>query len=100
MQDMIHLRVHQMDNDSMQRTAGKAHFIPLPFATGAIGLLLGVAMPGGISGGQGFLIGFLIGVVIMIVEAFARSSGHRALEEKEPLGSVPQEKNSGYGRQG
>ncbi|MEA2886180.1 MAG: hypothetical protein QOD11_540 [Bradyrhizobium sp.] len=56
----------------MQRSNRKAHFIPLPFATGAVGLLLGVAIPRGLSGGEGFLIGFFVGVVIMLVEVLAK----------------------------
>jgi uncharacterized protein (AIM24 family) len=56
----------------MQRSNHKAHFLPLPFATGAVGLLLGVAIPRGLSGGEGFLIGFFVGVGIMLIEAFGK----------------------------
>jgi hypothetical protein len=56
----------------MQRSNRKVHLLPLPFATGAVGLLLGVAMPRGLSGGEGFLIGFIVGIAIMLVEVLVQ----------------------------
>jgi hypothetical protein len=38
--------------------------LPLPVATGGIGLFIAAASPGGLSGGAGFLIGFLIGLLL------------------------------------
>lgn len=37
--------------------------MPFPFVTGGIGLLLALVSPGGLSGGQGFLIGFTVGIL-------------------------------------
>lgn len=39
--------------------------LPLPVVTGGIGLLLAYALPGGLTGGQGFLIGFGVGLLIL-----------------------------------
>lgn len=39
--------------------------IPLPVATGGIGLILAFATSGGLSGGQGFLIGFAVGLTML-----------------------------------
>lgn len=39
--------------------------LPLPVVTGAIGLLAGVALPGGLSGGGGFVAGLVIGCVLV-----------------------------------
>ncbi len=38
--------------------------LPLPVATGGIGLFLAAASPGGLSGGAGFLIGFIMGLLL------------------------------------
>jgi len=38
--------------------------LPLPVATGGIGLFIAAASPGGLSGGAGFLIGFIIGLLL------------------------------------
>jgi len=38
--------------------------LPLPVATGGIGLFIAAASSGGLSGGAGFLIGFLIGLLL------------------------------------
>lgn len=54
----------------MRKANRKVHLLPLPIATGGIGLLLAAAMPWGVSGGGGFSIGFVVGVAIMLVEAF------------------------------
>lgn len=37
--------------------------LPLPVATGGIGLFIAAASPGGLSGGAGFLVGFIIGLL-------------------------------------
>ncbi|MGH9753377.1 MAG: hypothetical protein ACREA2_11395 [Blastocatellia bacterium] len=38
--------------------------MPFPLVTAGIGLLLSYIFPGGLSGGQGFLIGFAVGVLV------------------------------------
>jgi len=38
--------------------------LPLPVATGGIGLFIAASSPGGLSGGAGFLIGFVIGLLL------------------------------------
>lgn len=38
--------------------------MPFPLVTAGIGLLLTYIFPGGLSGGQGFLIGFTMGVLV------------------------------------
>jgi hypothetical protein len=45
--------------------------IPLPIATGGIGLFLAYVIPGGLTGGQGFLIGLVVGFVVLFVSAFS-----------------------------
>ena len=37
--------------------------LPLPVATGGIGLFVAAVSPGGLSGGAGFLIGFFVGLL-------------------------------------
>jgi len=37
--------------------------LPLPVATGGIGLFIAAASPGGLSGGAGFLVGFIVGLL-------------------------------------
>ncbi len=44
--------------------------IPFHIATGGIGLLIAYAIPGGLSGGQGFLIGVFVGLVVSGYVAF------------------------------
>lgn len=39
--------------------------LPLPVVTGAIGLLAGVAVPGGLGGGGGFVVGLVAGCVLV-----------------------------------
>lgn len=43
--------------------------LPLPLATGGIGLLVAYWFPGGLTGGHGFLIGLTIGAGILGVAA-------------------------------
>ncbi len=38
--------------------------LPLPVATGGIGLFMAAVSPGGLSGGVGFLLGFLLGLLL------------------------------------
>ena len=40
--------------------------LPTPFAAAGIGLLLGVALPGGVTGGEGFVLGLFIGIALSI----------------------------------
>ncbi len=39
--------------------------LPLPLATGGIGLIAAYSLPGGLTGGQGFLIGLVIGAATL-----------------------------------
>ncbi len=61
--------------------------MPFPFVAGGIGLLLAVLFPGGLTGGQGFLIGFIIGVsaplVIGVVSIAAKARDIRLTREIE-----------------
>jgi hypothetical protein len=43
--------------------------LPLPVVTGAIGLFLAYVLPGGLSGGEGFLVGLGIGFGILTLAA-------------------------------
>lgn len=45
--------------------------MPLPVVTGGLGLLLSFVIPGGFTGGQGFVIGALIGFAILAITAFS-----------------------------
>ncbi len=47
--------------------------LPLPLATGGIGLLAAYSLPGGLTGGQGFLIGLMIGAGVLGVAAVLAS---------------------------
>ena len=47
--------------------------IPLPLAFAGIGLLVAYALPGGVSGGTGFLIGLALGTASVIVRAIVSS---------------------------
>jgi hypothetical protein len=47
--------------------------LPLPLATGGIGLLVTYSLPGGLSGGHGFLIGLTIGAGILGIAALLAS---------------------------
>lgn len=49
------------------------HRLPLPLATGGIGLLMAYSLPGGLTGGHGFLIGLAVGAGILGVSALATS---------------------------
>ena len=40
--------------------------VPLPLALGGVGMLVAYALPGGLSGGAGFLIGLGIGFAILL----------------------------------
>lgn len=42
--------------------------LPLPFVTGGFGLLLAFVLPGGLSGGEGFLAGFATGMVLLVLQ--------------------------------
>ena len=71
-----------MDDNPEWNRVGPSPSIPprinLAFATGGIGFLLALAVPGGLSGGHGFLIGLIIGIALQLIRAFARDlqSGH------------------------
>ena len=43
--------------------------LPLPLATGGIGLLLAYSLPGGLTGGHGFFIGLTVGAGILGIAA-------------------------------
>lgn len=45
--------------------------IPLPLAFAGIGLLLAITLPGGTSGGGGFLMGLAVGVLASVLRAFS-----------------------------
>ena len=44
--------------------------MPFPMVTGGFGLMLAYVFPGGLTGGQGFLIGFVVGILIPGLMAF------------------------------
>lgn len=48
--------------------------LPLPLATAGIGLFLTYVLPGGLTGGQGFLYGLGIGLVIILLRALTAGS--------------------------
>ena len=47
--------------------ASKNDRLPLPIAFAGVGLLVSVTLPGGLSGGQGFLVGLAIGVTATVI---------------------------------
>lgn len=44
--------------------------LPTPFVTAGIGLVIAMVFPGGMTGGEGFLLGLLFGVGLVIVRVF------------------------------
>jgi hypothetical protein len=60
-----------MHQDALASTDYQPAQLPLPIATGGIGLLLSLLVPGGLSGGQGFVAGFLVGTLVL---AFSRAA--------------------------
>src|SRR5678815_3319817 len=52
-----------------ERRASVNTRLPLPIAFGGIGLVLAWAIPGGISGGLGFLIGLGVGGLVLIASS-------------------------------
>lgn len=51
--------------------------MPLPVVTGGIGLLLSFVIPGGFTGGQGFVIGAVVGFAILAITAFSETKPTR-----------------------
>jgi hypothetical protein len=43
--------------------------LPLPLATAGIGLLASFSLPGGLTGGQGFVVGLVVGAGALAVAA-------------------------------
>jgi hypothetical protein len=52
---------------------GALYRLPLPVATGGLALALAYFVPGGLSGGQGFLVGFILGLFILLFIALIQS---------------------------
>ena len=46
-----------------QSTSG---LLPTPFAAAGVGLLVSSVLPGGLTGGEGFLLGFVIGLALTV----------------------------------
>lgn len=67
----------------MGRWNTQVHRIPLPLATGGIGLILALLLPVGLSGGRGFLVGFLIGADIVLIEVVAHSKAKQTEAKQE-----------------
>lgn len=42
-------------------------YLPLPVACGGVGLILAYAVPGGLTGGRGFLVGLAVGLVLTAI---------------------------------
>lgn len=61
--------------------------LPLPIATGGIGLLITAISPGGLSGGTGFLIGFIVGLLlialIIVLSHLSRAKSRTAMVSGE-----------------
>jgi hypothetical protein len=54
--------------------------LPLPVVTGAIGLLAGAALPGGLRGGGGFIVGLVAGGVLVALSSWrTRVAGAEAV---------------------
>ena len=60
--------------------------LPLPLATGGIGLLAAFSFPGGLTGGQGFLIGLTIGAAFL---GLAAALASRAVPIDRPEKASP-----------
>jgi hypothetical protein len=71
-------------NSHYEPSADVSTSMPLPIVTGGLGLVFAYALPGGLSGGQGFLIGLAAGLLLV---AFGESySGKkRRMRRIEPL---------------
>lgn len=48
--------------------------MPFPIVTGGFGLMLAYVFPGGLTGGQGFLIGFVTGTLIYVLVVLGANS--------------------------
>ncbi|MGH9838135.1 MAG: hypothetical protein ACREEM_05065 [Blastocatellia bacterium] len=73
--------------------------LPLPVATGGIGLFIAALSPGGLSGGAGFLIGFIIGLLlpalITVLSHLSQTKSQTAtLPTEELLLSTPEASNT------
>ena len=68
-----------------------ANLLPTPLATAALGLLFCAAVPGGYSGGQGFVIGMLVGFVISVIAALRPRVSEEAGRVSESSKQRPQE---------
>lgn len=56
--------------------------LPLPFVTGGLGLLFAFSIPGGLTGGEGFLVGLAIGVAAPFLRDWAaKVNAVRAADE-------------------
>lgn len=93
---MLAMRMSQSLLSSRERGA---NLLPTPLATAALGLLICAAVPGGYSGGQGFVIGMLVGFVISVIAALrpqearrvSKSSKQRTEHRAEQAELPPQE---------
>lgn len=41
--------------------------IPVPLAFAGVGLIVALALPGGLSGGEGFLVGLIVGTLVVLL---------------------------------
>ncbi|MGH9833463.1 MAG: hypothetical protein ACRD9Y_10630 [Blastocatellia bacterium] len=66
------------NQSNRERPAATRTRLPLPVATGGIGLFIAAVSPGGLSGGSGFLIGFLVGLLFPALVAVLSEKSHSA----------------------
>jgi hypothetical protein len=56
-----------LDSGMLPESRSEQFLMPTPFAAAGIGLLIAFALPGGMTGGQGFLLGLFIGMVLSVL---------------------------------
>jgi len=66
------------NQSNRERLAATRTRLPLPVATGGIGLFIAAASSGGLSGGAGFLVGFLVGLLFPALIAVLSEKSHSA----------------------
>ena len=72
--------------------------LPFPVVMAGIGLILAQLLPGGLSGGQGFLLGFLAGILVPGIITLSLRLQRSNLEQviKATIAGVLDETNSAY----
>ena len=62
--------------------------MPTPLVTAGIGLILSILFPGGLTGGQGFLVGLVIGLALSVLLPVLKSALNPPLERCPHCGAA------------